>query len=128
MGFSKPPRKKAAPTATPLTAKQRALIEEEQRIKAEMERCSKFVEEAPKRAEKIQRDQREELIRRAATMHGGGGGSTRALDRRFGLDANVAPAERRTRAERRQGRLMFFVLLLALAGAIFYFYYTVTHG
>jgi hypothetical protein len=126
--FSKPPRKNAATGTTPLTAKQRALIEEEQRVKAEMERCARFVEDAPKRAEKIQREQRDELLRRAATMHNGGG-STRVLDRRFELDANVAaPAQRRTRAERRQGRLMFFVLLLALAGAIFYLYYTVTHG
>lgn len=127
--FSKPPRKKgAAPGGTPLTAKQRALLEEEQKIKAQMERCARFVEDAPIIAAKRQREQRDELLRRAATMHTGGG-STRVVDRRFELDAHVAaPAQRRTRAERRQGRLMFFVLLLALAGAIFYFYYTVTHS
>ena len=93
-----------------------------------MERYSKFVEDAPERAAKLQREQRDELLRRAATMHTGGG-STRVIDRRFALEATVAaPAQRRMRAERRQGRLMFFILLLMLAGAIFYLYYTVTHG
>ena len=125
--FSKPPKKGATPKASPLTDKQRALLEEEQKVRAEMERCTQFVKEAPERAAKRQREQRDELLRRAATMHNGGG-TTKVVDRRYGLDANVAtPVGRKTRAERRQGRLMFFVLLLALAGAIFYFYYTVTH-
>ena len=128
--FSKPPRKpakSAAPGGTPLTARQRALLEEEQRVKAEMERCAKFVEEAPKLADKIQREQRDELLRRAAMTHKSA--RPALIDRRTTLEANVAaPAQRRMRAERRQGRLMFFVLLLTLAGAIFYLYYTVTHG
>ena len=110
-----------------MTAKQRALLEEEQRVKAEMERCTKFVEEAPKLADKIHREQRDELLRRAAMTHKSARPAS-LIDRRTTLEANVAaPIQRRMRAERRQGRLMFFVLLLALAGAIFYLYYTVTH-
>lgn len=126
--FSKPPRKAAGPGATPLTAKQRALLEEEERVRAEMERCARIVKEAPEIAAKRQREQRDELVRRASNIHRGGG-TTRVVDRRFELDAHVStPAQRRTRAERRQGRLMFFILLLTLAGAIFYLYYTVTHS
>lgn len=126
--FSKPPRKSAASGGTPLTVKQRALLEEEQRVKAEMERCSKFVENAPKRAAEIQREQRDELLRRAATTHKGPR-PTALVDRRGLLEVNVVvPAQRRMRAERRQGRLMFFLLLLTLAGAILYLYYTVTRG
>ena len=113
---------------TPLTAKQRELLEQEQRVKAQMDACTKFMKDAPERLAQKQREQREELIRRAAMPHRGGG-STKVVDRRFELEATiVAPAQRRMRAERRQGRLMFFVLLLTLAGAIFYLYYTVTHG
>lgn len=127
--FSKPPRKSAPAPGTPLTAKQRALLDEEQRVKAEMERCARFVENAPKRAAEFQREQRDELLRRAATTHKGPR-PTSLVDRRGLLEANVAvPAQqKRMRAERRQGRLMFFVLLLSLAGAILYLYYTVTHG
>lgn len=127
--FSKPPRKTKAAGGTPLTAKQRALLEEEQRVRAEMERCTELVKNAPERAEKIRREQREELLRRAATPTRGMG-SSKIIDRRVALEANVAaPSQgKRLRAERRQGRLMFFVLLLTLAGAILYLYYTVTRS
>lgn len=128
--FKKQPRRKpAASGENPLNSKQRALQEEEQKLKAKMEKMAKFVEDAPKLAEQRRREQREELLRRAATTHKGMG-STALIDRRATLEANVAaPAQqRRMRAERRQGRLMFLILLLTLAGAIFYLYYTVTHG
>lgn len=122
-------RKEPAAAATPLTAKQRALLEEEQKVQAKMAKMQSFVENAPKRAAEIQREQRDELLRRAATMHKGQG-STSLIDRRTTLEANVAAhaKERHLRAVRRQGRLMFVVLLLTLAGAVFYLYYTVTHG
>jgi hypothetical protein len=125
--FSKPPRKPAAQIPSPLTAKQRELLEQEQKLKAEIERKQQFVANAPKRAAEMQREQRDELLRRAATMHPGIR-NTSIPDRRFSLDANVAvPAQqKRMRAERRQGRLMFFILLLTLAGSILYLYYTVT--
>src|SRR5689334_21234846 len=118
--FSKKAPGKAASKAKPapgggsaLNAKQRALQEEEQKLKAQMEKYKNFVENAPKLAAEIQREQREELLRRAATTHKGSGRSTALFDRRTTLEANVAaPAQqRRMRAERRQGRLMFFVLL-----------------
>ena len=117
------------PAGNPLNNKQKALQEEEQKLKAKMEKYKNFVENAPKIAEQRQREQREELLRRAAMTHKGMG-STALIDRRATLEANVAaPAQqRRMRAERRQGRLMFLILLLTLAGAIFYLYYTVTHG
>jgi hypothetical protein len=122
-------RKEPAAAATPLTAKQRALLEEEQKLKAKMEKMQSFVENAPRRAAEIQREQREELLRRAATMHKGLG-STSLVDRRATLEANVAAnaKERHLRSVRRQGRLMFVILLLALGVAVFYLYYTVTHG
>jgi hypothetical protein len=130
--FSKPKdKRKTANTAatTALGDKQRALQEEEQKLKAKMERYQEFVEKAPQLAEEIQKAQRDELRRRAATTHRGGG-STVVFDRKTLYEANVAvPAQhRRMRAERRQGRLMFFVLLLTFAATLLYLYYTVTHG
>ena len=93
-----------------------------------MAKYEKLIEEAPKLAEQRAREQRQELLRRAARSVKRTGPIAALPDRRY--DANVAAPvqQRRMRAERRQGRLMFFVLLLALAAAIFYLYYTVTHG
>jgi hypothetical protein len=119
----------AALPASPIDAKQRALQEQEQKLKAQMEKMQKFVEEAPQRAADRQREQREELLRRAATMHKGPG-SAALIDRRTTLEANVAAnaREKQMRVVRRQGRLTFLFLLIGLAAAIFYLYYTVTHG
>lgn len=124
----KRPRRSADDDGSPLDNKQRALRAAEEKLRAEMERVKKFVEDAPKLAEDRRRQQRKELVRRAAEVHRNDS-PRRLADPRF-LEANIAtPARGKAlRSERRQGRLMFFVLLLALAGAVFYFYYTITHS
>jgi hypothetical protein len=127
---TKRPQKDAPLPATPLGARQRALQEQERKLRERMEKYQKLIEEAPKLAAERAREQREELITRAARTVKHAGGGNALPDRRYGLDANVAvPAQqRRMRAERRQGRLMFFVLLLTLAAAVCFLYYTVTQG
>lgn len=126
----KRPQKADPLPPTPLDARQRALQEQERKLQERMAKYEKLIEEAPKIAEQRARDQREELIRRAARTDKRSGSVAALPDRRFGLEANVAaPAQqRRMRAERREGRLMFFVLLLTLAAAVLYLYYTVTQG
>jgi hypothetical protein len=115
--------------ATPLDSRLRALQEQELKNRERMERCQKLLEDAPKLAAERAREQREELIKRAARTVKHNGSGAALPDRRY-LEANVAaPAQqRRMRAERRQGRLMFFFLLLALAAAVCFLYYTVTQG
>ena len=126
----KRPQKQEALPPTPLDAQQRKLQEQERKLQERMAKYEKLIEEAPKIAEQRARDQREELLRRASRSVKTTASRVSLPDRRFGLDANVAtPAYgRQTRAERRQGRMMFFVLLLGLAAAILYLYYTVTQG
>jgi hypothetical protein len=128
---TKRPQQKDTPLpATPLGARQRALQEQERKLRERMEKYQKLIEEAPKLAAERAKEQREELISRAARTFKQPGGGNVLPDRRYGLDANVAaPAQqRRMRAERRQGRLMFFVLLLTLAASVGYLYYTITQG
>lgn len=125
---SKRPQKNAALPASPLDAKQRALQEQERKLHERMAKYEKLIEEAPKLAAARAKEQREELIRRAARTVKTVGNNNALPDRRY--DANVgAPAQyRRMRGERRQGRLMFFILLLVLGLAVCYLYYTVTRG
>lgn len=122
-------QKNAPLPATPLDSRLRALEDQERKNRERMEKCQKLLEDAPKLAAERAREQREELITRAARTVKHAGGGTALPDRRY-LEVNVAaPAQqRRMRAERRQGRLMFFFLLLALAGAVCFLYYTVTQG
>ena len=117
-------------TTTALDAQQLALKELERKIREQQERCTKVIADAPKIAAERERLKREEQNRRAASPDKRRAHVAALPDPRHFYQANVAaPArDKRLRAERRQGRLTFFILLLALAAAIFYLYYTVTLG
>lgn len=127
---SKPHRPGQPKPSTALDEKQRALAEQEAKLREKMERCEKLIEDAPKLQKERQRQQRDELITRASRTETRAGSRTALPDRRFGYEANVAaPAQhRRMRAERRQGRLTFFALLIVLTVAVCVLYYTVTHS
>lgn len=127
-----PKRKKAGPqkAESPIEAKMREIGEREAKNRAEMEQCQQVIKDAPLRAAKIAEAQRDELITRAARTETRRGNPAALPDRWRPLEANVAvPAQhKRLRAERRQGRLLFFALLFTLLGVGYWLYYTVTHS
>ena len=127
-----PKRRKPAPqkVESPLDAKLRDVAEREAKNRAEMEQCQQVIKDAPLRARKIAEAQRDELITRAARTETRRGNPAALPDRWRPLEANVAvPAQhKRLRAERRQGRLLFFALLCTLLGVGYWIYYTVTHS
>ena len=116
-----PKRRKAdaQKTESSLDARLREVAEREAKNRAEREQCEQVIKEAPLRAKQKAEDQRAQLITRAALP-----------DRGRPREATVAaPArDKRLRAERRQGRLLFFVLLFTLLGAGYWLYYTITHS
>ena len=130
-----PKRRKADPPkngqgGSPLDARQRSLAEEESKLREKMEQYQKLIEDAPKIALERARLRREELITRATRTDARPGTRAALIDRRT-YDANVAVASlphRRMRAERRQGRLTFFILLMVFSAVIFWLYYTVIHS
>ena len=127
-----PKRPKPGPQKleSPLDARKREIAEKEARNRAEMERCEKVIQEAPERAEKIARARREEMIARASRTDRRTAAPASLPDRWRTLEVNSAPPGRhkRLRAERRQGRLRFFLLLLTLLGLAYWLYYTLAHS
>lgn len=115
---------------SPLDAKKREIAEKEARNRAEMEQCEKILEEAPERAEQIARARREEMLARNGRGERRRVASTSLPDRWRTLDANPTPPgkPKRMRAERRQGRRYFFLLLLTLLGLAYWLYYTLIHS
>lgn len=101
---------------------QRALAEEEQQIRAQMEHYQTFIEQAPKIAEEQRRARREQLVKR------GFGASVALADRRYDLNVSTPAHQRRLRHERNKGRLTFFVLTIIFAAVVTWLYYTVTRG
>jgi len=116
-------------TPTPLDEKARALAETQAKIEAEIARQQQVIQEAPQRAKEIQQRRRDELINRASRTEARPGSRAALPDRRFSeLNLAMPPMRQRgLRAERRRGRLMFFVLFVTLCGLVWWLYHTVTH-
>jgi len=116
----------AGKAGSPLDARRQSLAEEEAKLREQVEQQQKLIEDAPKIARERARQRREELITRATRTDARPGFKAALIDRRF-YEANVAaPAQRlRLRAERRQGRLTFFMLLIVFCAVILWLYYTV---
>jgi len=113
---------------TPLDEKARALADAQAKLEAEIARQQQVIQEAPQRAKEIQQRRRDELINRASRTEARPGSRVALPDRRFSeLNVAVPVRQKGLRAERRRGRLMFFVLFVTFCGLVYWLYYTVTH-
>src|SRR5215210_6910292 len=112
-------RRPAPQPGTPLNQKQEELAQREMQLRGEMEKLERMIAEAPRVAEETTRRQREELIARA---HEGGNRldvSIALNDKRFGESTRSTSGRRGAlRKERREGRLIFLVLVIALAAVV----------
>ena len=103
---------------SPFRHRQEELARQESELRESVEKLERSIAAAPRVAEETARRQREELLMRAKT------GGTRldvsiALqDKRYGDDGGSTRRRGSLRKERREGRIMFLVLVIALAGAV----------
>lgn len=110
-------RRRSPNAGTPLNEKQQELARRENELREKMQKLERMIEEAPRVAEEKNRREREEIITRA---HSGGSR----------LDVSIALQDKRydgggysgrrvsLRKERREGRIVFLVLVIALAAAV----------
>lgn len=77
-----------------------------------------MIQEAPRLAEKISRQQREEILQRASEGGRRLDVSIALQDKRFGDELFERRRRGSLRKERREGRLLFLVLIIALSLAI----------
>ncbi|MDQ3200467.1 MAG: hypothetical protein ABIR38_05375 [Chthoniobacterales bacterium] len=110
--------RRRVPSNTPLNQKQQELAQRESDLRQKMEDLQRMIAEAPRVAQEKTRREREELLERASA-----GG--RRLDVSIALNdkrySDYDPAPRRSRSlrkQRREGRLVFIVLAIALSIAI----------
>jgi hypothetical protein len=82
-----------------------------------MQKLERMIAEAPRVAEELTRQQREELLLRATEERGRLDVSIGLHDKRYGDDVLVAP-RRALRKERRDGRIIFLLLVVALMVAV----------
>jgi len=111
----RPVRKKQT-GPSPVGAKQQEVREREAKIREELERTRRFLEEAPKKKAEVEQRRREELLTRAGRV----GRIDGPIDHRFNsVGGATTPRHRPLRKERNYDQLVF-VFLLILFGFVIY--------
>lgn len=117
-------RDKQPKKPTSLDRKQQELAQAESDLRAKMDKLQHMITEAPRIAEAESRRQREEILARASEGRTRLDASVSLQDKRYGDDDWSSRRPGSLRKERREGRIVFLVLALALGGAVIWL---VTH-
>lgn len=100
------------------------LARQESELRKKMEKLEQMIADAPRVAEEITRQQREELLTRASEGRSRLDVAMTVQDKRYGDDVGGGRRPAALRKHRREGRIIFIVLFIALAAAIIWL---VTH-
>jgi hypothetical protein len=105
-------------SATALDQTKQDLVRRESELRDKMERLERMIEEAPRVAEEVTRQQREELLTRASQGRSRLDASVALQDKRYGDDRGSGRRRGAMRKERREGRIVFILLMIVLAAAV----------
>ena|SRR5438270_7206673 len=111
-------RRRPSKAGTPLNVKQDELAQREVQLRDEMQKLERMIADAPRIAEEKTRRQREELLTRATEGRSRLDASVALRDRRWGDEGSLGGRRGSLRKERREGRIVFVVLMIVLAGAV----------
>jgi septal ring factor EnvC (AmiA/AmiB activator) len=109
----RPPR-----STTPIDQKQQELAQQESNLRNEVEKLERMIADAPRVAEETSKRQREELLARANQGGNRLDVSIALHDKRYGDDRRGTKRRGSLRKERREGRIVFIVLVIALATVV----------
>ena len=110
--------RRANKTGTALDHSKEELARQESELREKVEKLERMIADAPRVAEEKTRQQREELLMRAGEERTRLDVSVALQDKRY---SETGESERRPgsmRKQRREGRIIFLVLLITLAGAV----------
>ena len=110
--------RRSSKPSTPLNQKQEELARAEAKLREEMLKLERMIAEAPRVAEETTRRQREELLERASEGRSRLDVSAALQDTRWGNEGRTGGRRKSLRKERREGRIIFLVLVIALCVAV----------
>jgi septal ring factor EnvC (AmiA/AmiB activator) len=110
--------RRANKPGTALDLSKDELARQESELRDQVEKLERMIADAPRVAEEKTRQQREELLDRASAESTRLDVSVALQDKRFGEAAGSPPRRGSLRKQRREGRIIFLVLLIALAGVV----------
>jgi septal ring factor EnvC (AmiA/AmiB activator) len=105
-------------STTPIDQKQQELTQEESALRNQVEKLERMIADAPRVAEETSRRQREELLMRANQGGNRLDVSIALQDKRYGDDRGGTKRRGSLRKERQEGRIVFIVLVVALATVV----------
>ena len=111
-------RRSPKDNGTPLNAKQQELARRESQLRDEMQKLERMIQQAPIVAQERTRQQREEILSRATEGGSRLDVSIALQDRRYRDGGAYNRPRRALRKERREGRIVFLVLVVVLAAAV----------
>jgi hypothetical protein len=111
-------RRRSSRSASTLDQSKQDLARRESELRDQMEKLERIIADAPRVAEEMTRQQREELLMRASEGRSRLDASVALQDKRYGDDAGGARRRGALRKERREGRIVFIVLMIALVVAV----------
>ena len=110
--------RRANKPGTALDLSKEELARQESELRDQVEKLERMIADAPRVAEEKTRQQREELLHRASAESTRLDVSVALQDKRFG-EAGGSPLRRGSlRKQRREGQIIFLVLVIALAGLV----------
>ena len=104
-------------STTPLDQTKQELARQELELREQMEKLEKMIADAPRVAEEVGKRQREELLMRASEGGSRLNVSAALQDKRYGDDSGRSRPRGSLRKARREGRIVFIVLVIALLTA-----------
>ncbi|HEY4284186.1 MAG TPA: hypothetical protein VGM62_14065 [Chthoniobacterales bacterium] len=110
--------RRSTKSATALDQTKQELARQESELRDKMEKLERMIADAPRVAEEMTRHQREELLIRATEERSRLDVSVALHDKRYGDDGRALPRRRALRKERRDGRIVFLLLVVALMAAV----------
>src|SRR3954464_8956949 len=105
-------------SSTTLDQTKQELARQESELRDRMEKLERMIAEAPRVAEELTRQQRDELLMRAGEERSRLDVSVALHDKRYGDEGRDLPRRRSMRKERRDGRIVFLLLVIALTAAV----------
>jgi hypothetical protein len=111
-------RRRSSKSDTTLDHSKQELARRESELRDRVEKLEQMIADAPRVAEEITRQQREELLHRASEGRSRLDVAISLQDKRYGDDMGSSRRRPALRKQRREGRIIFIVLLITLLVAI----------
>ena len=110
--------RRSSKSGTTLDQTKQDLARVESELRDKVEKLERMIADAPRVAEEMTRLQRDELLMRASEGRNRLDVSVALQDKRYGEDIGNGRRRGSMRKERREGRIIFIVLMIALAIAV----------